>query len=350
MKPKIFIGENIRQSHTMALKEIQLPDLIELIRAGEMDLQSTCKRLRAVWRLDRKAYREMKTALPFFCFSQFKNGLRKLENLEAAYGLILDIDLPEKYLDQRELVWSRVISHPSVLFGFRSPSGNGIKLAFAFAQPLQSAIQFSQVYKRFQSFFAKEYELESCIDAKTFDASRVSFLSHDPDLFYNPEAIPLDTGAIFPDASLFAELSEENKEGNEKKELDEAVYKAIHQTLFPESIKRKKPAAFVPELLEEVKPLVLRKVEEEGAQAEVIPIQYGLKFRIRRGLVWAETNVFYGKRGFSVVISPKSDTNPEFNQLAANWIYSILFPEPISSQLEESHEALQEEGNSGKPF
>ena len=57
---------------------------------------------------------------------------------------------------------------------------------------------------------------------------------------------------------------------------------------------------------------------------EMINIQYGKKFRFQLGLKQAETNIFYGKRGYSVVQSPRSGTSTELNEIAAQVISEII--------------------------
>ena len=66
-------------------------------------------------------------------------------------------------------------------------------------------------------------------------------------------------------------------------------------------------------------------IEETGLQvSEVINIQYGKKLRVSLGLKQAEVNLFYGKRGFSVVISPRRGTNSELNDLVAELLRSFI--------------------------
>lgn len=42
------------------------------------------------------------------------------------------------------------------------------------------------------------------------------------------------------------------------------------------------------------------------------------------GMKQAEVNLFYGKRGFSVVQSPRTGTNADLNQLMANLITGFI--------------------------
>lgn len=66
-------------------------------------------------------------------------------------------------------------------------------------------------------------------------------------------------------------------------------------------------------------------VEQAGVTiAEVINIQYGKKIRFKMGMKQAEVNLFYGKRGFSVVQSPRTGTNADLNQLMANLITGFI--------------------------
>ena len=57
---------------------------------------------------------------------------------------------------------------------------------------------------------------------------------------------------------------------------------------------------------------------------EIVNIQYAKKVKVRMGMKEAEVNLFYGKRGFSVVISPRRGTNEELNKLVAQLIEQFV--------------------------
>lgn len=57
---------------------------------------------------------------------------------------------------------------------------------------------------------------------------------------------------------------------------------------------------------------------------EIINIQYGKKLRMSLGLKQAETNLFFGKRGFTVVVSPRCGTDSELNNVTADLIRSYI--------------------------
>ena len=66
-------------------------------------------------------------------------------------------------------------------------------------------------------------------------------------------------------------------------------------------------------------------IEATGVQVtEIINIQYAKKIRARLGQREAEINLFYGKSGFSVVISPRRGTNEELNDLLAEIVNNFL--------------------------
>lgn len=67
-------------------------------------------------------------------------------------------------------------------------------------------------------------------------------------------------------------------------------------------------------------------LESSGLSVQdVRNISYGKKLSLAVGTKSAKINIFYGKRGFSVVKSPKCGTNKELNDLAADLISSYLY-------------------------
>jgi hypothetical protein len=77
--------------------------------------------------------------------------------------------------------------------------------------------------------------------------------------------------------------------------------------------------------LNAVIPLVQEKAMELGITIlEVIPIQYGKKIKFGVKHFWAEINVFHGKRGFSVVKTPKNGSNEELTQIAFDLVNNVI--------------------------
>lgn len=55
------------------------------------------------------------------------------------------------------------------------------------------------------------------------------------------------------------------------------------------------------------------------------PIHYGKQLRVGMDNLWAEVNLFYGKKGFTVVKTTKTGSTPELAELASQTLYQILY-------------------------
>ena len=189
-KQTIFTGKNILQSHNEALQPIALYDLFEMIR-GNQDLIDETSRIRKVAKMDMTAYQRVKTRLPYFCCATFSNGIRKSEYFTGISCFVIDIDKlnPEKM----ESVKQELMQDPRVKMLFISPGGKGIKAVFELAAECNSLKDYSDFYKTFSYHLTETYRLQGFLDNSTCDATRVTFLCHDPDAFYNTlnEAINL---------------------------------------------------------------------------------------------------------------------------------------------------------------
>lgn len=82
---------------------------------------------------------------------------------------------------------------------------------------------------------------------------------------------------------------------------------------------------FVPAILDSIQGELSEYVNNMGLMiSNVINIQYGKKIRATLGLKTAEINLFYGKKGFSVVVSPKTGTDAALNILLADAVRSFI--------------------------
>ena len=77
-----------------------------------------------------------------------------------------------------------------------------------------------------------------------------------------------------------------------------------------------KATVYVPKELD----MIINGLEVES----VSNIQYGKNIRVRLGLRKAEVNLFFGKRGFTVVECPRTGTNTELNQLCGELVRTHL--------------------------
>ena len=227
---------------------------------------------------------------------------------------------------------------------FASPSNYGLKLVFKLKEPIVDAMYYTLFYKIFAGQFAKNYKLEGIVDLKTNDVSRCCFMSFDPDAFYNPNASTIEDKQYTKDQNinlldtLYKELKEvetEHKKAqaqvqevfNTSKELPDDILKEIKQRINPNI--RTKPSEKDPYQPEEIEHILegLRGFLL-GNTIEIInvkPISYGKQIKLKAGIHWAEINLFYGKRGFTVVKTTKSGSSEDLADLCAVLVKQFLY-------------------------
>ncbi len=324
MSVLLTFGERLTDK-TELLQTILPAHLHEKI-CTDASLRELTSRLRRVLRMSTDAYRRQKVQLPYITCAHFKPPQRHSKNFLHSHGLILDLD---KLDDRLSALRQKIERDERVLLSFMSPSGRGLKLLVAFSKPISDTALYAAFYKRFATAFAKQYQIEQHVDLKTCDAVRACFLAHDPNAYYNPLSVPVEPPEAQPSLGLSpneggigqAALSEA-----EKGALDEETYRNILDRLHERPRRPPKPPPQVPAILHEVAgDLSKAWAKYEIRVDDVIDIQYGKKFVLYRGAHRAEVNVFYGKKGFSVVATPKRGTHPELTALCVKLAELELF-------------------------
>ena len=189
---------------------------------------------------------------------------------------------------------------------------------------------FSIFYKAFLTRFSSDYGIEQVVDTRTSDVTRACFLSYDPDAYLNSEAEAVDLSAFVDTANTLTFAPQSAKPQQPARTPSDPVSQTaienIKQILAgAKATAKAKPEAFVPQQLAEIIDELKSYIEQSGAMVRQIEsIQYGKKIKTLVGAKQAETNVFYGRRGFSVVISPRTGTDAEANQLVADLIQSFF--------------------------
>ena len=193
-------------------------------------------------------------------------------------------------------------------------------------------------YKDFLLEFSKQYALQQVVDTRTSDVTRACFISVDPDAYYNPNATSVDMNAFINSDNPFAlfeqkrqqeKIMKANASSSSSKEPnasdpDKEVIERIKQLLNPK-VKKERDFVFVPHELDEMMAILKPYVEQTGVGiTDVINIQYGKKIRFKMGMKQAEVNLFFGKKGFSIVQSPRTGTNADLNQLMADLITGFI--------------------------
>lgn len=335
----LLFGTNI-QSAADELKKVQEEYLYNSLRNPKPTIAATIQQLRIVYSMDAKAYAQLKRRLPYFVCGQFNPPFRRKENFAYTESFILDFDhLSSKQLSMKT-IRDNIVKDEQVMMCFTSPSEDGLKVMFRLKERCYDAGLYSIFYKAFATTFAMRHNLTQVTDSKTSDVARACFISIDPNAYFNPNSIPVDIKAYLDESNpdlLFKIKHEQDKHDKVIKKSDDEqvplpkdpdkdILTRIRQQLNPKAqLPIEQHPAYVPERLNEIIAELKLFIEETGLQVtEIINIQYAKKIRARLGQKEAEVNLFYGKRGFSVVISPRLGTNKELNELLADLIKAFL--------------------------
>lgn len=335
----LLFGTNI-QSAADELKKVQEEYLYNSLRNPKPTIAATIQQLRIVYSMDAKAYAQLKRRLPYFVCGQFNPPFRRKENFAYTESFILDFDhLSSKQLSMKT-IRDNIMKDEQVMMCFTSPSEDGLKVMFRLKERCYDAGLYSIFYKAFAATFAMRHNLTQVTDSKTSDVARACFISIDPNAYFNPNSIPVDIKAYLDESNpdLLFKIKHEQDEHDKvikksddeqvplPKDPDKDILTRIRQQLNPKAqLPIEQHPAYVPEPLNEIIAELKLFIEETGLQVtEIINIQYAKKIRARLGQKEAEVNLFYGKRGFSVVISPRLGTNEELNELLADLIKAFL--------------------------
>jgi len=328
----ISFGNNITQKND-PLQRINIELLYKTINTPKSELESQIEQLRTILSIDEQKYRFYKTRLPYVCCGLFKPAIRKIENFAVSAYFILDIDhIKDKNHDLQELK-NKLIKDERIVLIFISPSNNGLKIMFRLTEKCYDSARFSLFYKLFAHSFSEQYNLQQVIDNRTSDVSRACFISVDKNAYYNAEATSVDMNALvnfeneneIREANIFIKQKSLNKEEKKpeivKKELSDDVLQQIKQKLNPTIKIKKEKLIYVPEELERIIDKVKTQANDYNIDvSEISNINYGKKFRFKLNQHWSEINLFYGKKGFTVVKTPKKGSNPELMEIC----YKIL--------------------------
>ena len=335
----LLFGTNI-QSAADELKKVQEEYLYNSLRNPKPTIAATIQQLRIVYSMDAKAYAQLKRRLPYFVCGQFNPPFRRKENFAYTESFILDFyHLSSKQLSMKT-IRDNIVKDEQVMMCFTSPSEDGLKVMFRLKERCYDAGLYSIFYKAFAATFAMRHNLTQVTDSKTSDVARACFISIDPNAYFNPNSIPVDIKAYLDESNpdLLFKIKHEQDEHDKvikksddeqvplPKDPDKDILTRIRQQLNPKAqLPIEQHPAYVPERLNEIIAELKLFIEETGLQVtEIINIQYAKKIRARLGQKEAEVNLFYGKRGFSVVISPRFGTNEELNELLADLIKAFL--------------------------
>lgn len=322
----VFAGKNLTCLDDK-LVGVTLAYLQSAIKNPKPAIVSKFNSLRIIKGIDRKRFNACKRELPYFVCSHFSPSIRRKENFLYTEFFILDIDkIQDKGLDFNA-IRQKVTSDSRVVMVFKSPSEEGLKLMFHLKDKCYDAGKFTLFYKEFAQKFSELYSLEQVLDTVTCDVSRACFISIDSDIYVNYDADSVDMNDfidtnsfeqshIDTDVKIKTNNDEEETIESKEKGPDEEQILRIKEILKMKITKKPEKDVYVPSQLETIIEEVKNYLVESGISiTEVINISYGKKIRGQVGLKSAEVNLFYGKKGYTIVKSPRCGTNPELNDL-----------------------------------
>lgn len=321
-----------------ALTKIQKEYLHRQIISPRQEIISHIKQLRIIKSLDKKQYSFLKKQLPYIVCGIFNPPYRKTEHFAYIENFIVDLDHFSNNNQDINIVRSKIEKDPRAVMSFISPSEDGLKVMFRLKEKCYDAGKYSLFYKCFVRKLALQYNIESLVDTCTSDVTRACFISYDENAYYNESAEPIcmeqyldfDNTQSICEIKFELEQIEKEKAKTEVKEKgpndpDEEAMQYIRTKLNPHLKKKEEVPIFVPVILNDIIDDLQRYLTELGfILKEIKNIQYGKKLQLILGNKHAEINVFYGKKGFSVVQSPKTGTSLSLNQLSADCILNYL--------------------------
>jgi len=321
------------------LFDISTDNLIHNIKTPNPHTVELIKQLRMVQQINQKRYRELKVKLPYFCTARFSPPYRKIENFASLTYFVLDVDhLSEKQLNVKDLKQT-LIKDKRIFLMFTSPGGDGLKLMFRLDEKIYDAGKYTLFYKYFALHFSKQYQLNQLLDKSTSDVSRACFFSYDADLLvnYNAEYIQINDYVNFSnpaeaeEAEMWINQDEQKKQIKRVKEkaqeIDSESLLAIKKKLNPNYRERKPKQYFVPKELEKIESNINKRITDYDIEIkEIRNINYGKKYIFSFENKMAELNIFFGKKGFSVVKSLKRNSSKELcdivYQICCEYLYS----------------------------
>ena len=178
---EISIFANARATDPQSIK---LGVVLAAIQDGRWADKIT--KLRALLTRGGDAYNAQKKYLPAITLSG-SFSVRNAQSLLKHSGL-LQVDLD--HLDHPAKVRDQLAADPHVAAAFLSPSAQGVKAVLRIpADPARHNASFQAA----ERYFRKTHGLES--DPACKDVSRLCFVSHDPELRTNPDAVTLNVEA-----------------------------------------------------------------------------------------------------------------------------------------------------------
>lgn len=191
--------------------------------------------LRSIDRVNKeKFYKSEKSKLTVISLAEFKNNYVSNENFIHSEFMPCDID----HLDPASIpsLRTQIESDPCVALCFLSPGAEGLKF-WPRVEKINEEQDYKKKYRIIQGYFEKKYNIK--LDNACCDPRRLTFVSHDPNIYYNPNA-----GAYkFPEKQVIQEpcTTQSNTQSNSfvtvivNPEIREKALELVNYLKIPEN-------------------------------------------------------------------------------------------------------------------
>lgn len=201
------------QFYSKELKHVELDTLINMTKGGFA--ATTIQQLRAATTKEQK--KEIKNRLPIFymgAYSDLTGGVGREKDMTHTGIMVFDLDGLEA--GQATTIRNHLVStliKPFVSFAFISPSG-GLKFGINTSFTGQDNDFHKYCYKRLTTLLVKLGLPEQNIDVSTCNFNRGTYLSHDPECYYNqtPATFSLDRWCEEYQAERKAEIEKQKRD------------------------------------------------------------------------------------------------------------------------------------------
>lgn len=337
-------GNQLTQPNEV-LRKINVESLYKEIVQPQGKLFDQIKQLRSVKLMDEKQYKKLKVILPYFVCGVFSPNIRKKEHFAYTDHFVVDIDNINRNQQDIVLIKNQLKQDDNVALMFTSPGNDGLKIVFELAKRINDANYFTYFYKQFCIKLAEQYQLHGLIDIKTNDVSRCCFLSFDDGAYFNPlpSGVNPDQYVHSNDLDDIFEVKKAEKVYQKKVEtltnegtldvvetnpltaLSDDILERIKSRINPQFKAKVTKDYYIPPELDQAWGTIEAKLNEAEMYIETNrKISYGRQVKIKAGRHWCEMNIFYGKKGFTVVKTTKTGSNEDLAKMCQQYLQEFL--------------------------
>lgn len=172
-------------------KNLPLAWVLKGIKGGRW--KPHIEKLRAAGR-DSPSYEELKKALPCFMLSATTKGGHKIQGIDKHTGF-LQIDIDKKGAQEAPDLRDRIGEDRYICRAWVSSSGDGVKAIMLIPANVKG---HEAAYDAAVAYMLETYDVR--IDSQCSNVNRLCYVSHDPDMVENQDAVPLEVAGCTADA------------------------------------------------------------------------------------------------------------------------------------------------------